>query len=195
MSSQVAMLKNSGVKAIVVAGSPTQTASVAAVNASIGLDVPMLGSSSSFVPQLLGTPAGPALEKNLTVTQSFEPFAGTSAGATAVRAAYLAKHDTEPNGFLTWAYMEAKVYVAIVKQACEKGDLTRQGLQKAAQQISDLSTDGITGNLNFSAPGSPATRQSLIAKVDKKAKGGLTVIQKLSVSKLAEEYKVPSERS
>src|SRR5699024_9735353 len=68
LTTQVHKLDRAGVKAILISASDTQTASVASVASSIGLDVPIVGNSPSFVPQLLQTAAAKAAEKHVYVS-------------------------------------------------------------------------------------------------------------------------------
>ncbi len=192
VSTQIAALKNQGVKAILLTTTPTQTASAAAVDAATGLNVPLLGNNPVFVPQLLGTAAGPALEKLLYVAASFEPYSGDSAGATAARSAFESKYPTAvPNGGSTWGWGGAEAYATVLKKACDNKDLTRDGLQKAFRQTTSVDTDGILPSLDYSNPGDPPTREALVSKADKSAKGGLDVVQPLKASDLAKKYVAP----
>jgi ABC-type branched-subunit amino acid transport system substrate-binding protein len=192
VTSQVTALKNQGVKAIMLTATPTQTASAAAVDASIGLNVPLLGNNPVYAPQLLGTAAGPALTKLLYVAASWQPFSGTSAGATAVRKAYTAKYPKEiPNGGVDWGYGAAAAYTAVLKKACDNGDLSRDGIQKAFRQTTSIDTNGIFPSLDYSKPGDPATREVLITQPDKATAGGLKIVQDLKASALATQYVAP----
>jgi ABC-type branched-subunit amino acid transport system substrate-binding protein len=192
VSSQVAALKNQGVKAIMLTATPTQTASAAAVDASIGLNVPLLGNNPVYAPQLLDTAAGPALTKLLYVAASWQPFSGDSAGATTVRKAYTAKYPKDiPNGGVDWGYGAAVAYTAVLKKACDSGDLSRDGIQKAFRQTTSIDTDGIFPSLDYSKPGDPATREVLIAQPDKATPGGLKIVQPLKASDLATQYVAP----
>ena len=68
------------------------------------------------------------------------------------------------------------------KKACDNGDMTRDGLLNAKQSIKGLDSDGLTGNLDFSIPGSPSSREGYILTVDKSKPGGLGVKQELTES-------------
>jgi len=154
--------------------------------------VPLLGNSPVFVPQLLKTAAGPALEKLLYVAASWEPYSGDSAGAKKVRDEYKARFAKEvPNGGVDWGYGGAVAYTAVLKKACDNKDLTRDGLQAAFRQTTSVDTDGLFPTLDYSHPGDPATREINIAKADAAAEGGLTVVQLFTASDLATSYVAP----
>ncbi|HZE49442.1 MAG TPA: ABC transporter substrate-binding protein [Jatrophihabitantaceae bacterium] len=192
LSSQVASLKSKGVKAIVLTTTPTQTASAAAVDAASGLNVPLLGNSPVFVPQLLKTAAGPALEKFLYVTASWQPYSGDSAAAVKVREAYKAAYPKEvPNGGVDWGYGGATAYATVLKKACENKDLTRDGVQAAFRQTTSVDTDGMLPSLDYSHPGDPATREVNVAQADAATEGGLKQVLPFTASDLATGYVAP----
>jgi ABC-type branched-subunit amino acid transport system substrate-binding protein len=192
LSSQVSSLKAKGVKAILLTTTPTQTASVVGVDVATGLNVPVLGNNPTFVPQLLTTPAGPALEKLFYLAASWDTYTGTSPGATKVRTAYKAKYPKDvPNGGVDWGYGAAQAYSTVLKKACDNKDLTRDGVLKAFHETTSVDTDGLFPSLDYSHPGDPATREALIVKADKAAEGGLTVVQPLSASPFATSYVAP----
>jgi len=192
LTSQVTALKNQGVKAILLTTTPTQTASVVGVDAATGMNVPVVGNNPTFVPQLLGTAAGPALEKLFYLISSTQPFTGDSAGASKARTEYKAKYPKDiPNGGLDWGYGAAAAYTEVLKRACANKDLTREGLQTAFRQTTSVDTQGILPALDYSQPGDPATRETLVAKADKGAEGGLTVVEPFAESDLAKSYVAP----
>lgn len=192
LTSQVASLKSKGVRAIIVTTTPTQTASAAAVDAATGLNVPILGNNPVFVPQLLKTAAGPALEKFLYVAASWQPYSGDSAGATKVRNEYKARYAKEvPNGGVDWGWGGAAAYTSVLKTACDNKDLTRDGVQAAFRQTTNVDTSGLFPTLDYSHPGDPATREVTIAKADASAEGGLTAVQPFMASDLATSYVAP----
>jgi ABC-type branched-subunit amino acid transport system substrate-binding protein len=192
LSSQVSALKAKGVKAILLTTTPTQTASVVGVDVATRLNVPVLGNNPTFVPQLLTTPAGPALQALFYLAASWDTYSGTTPGATKVRTAYKAKYPKDvPNGGVDWGYGAAQAYSTVLKKACDNKDLTRDGVLKAFHETTSVDTDGLFPSLDYSHPGDPATREALIVKADKAAEGGLTVVQPLTASPFATTYVAP----
>ena len=88
MSGAAAKFKREGVKAIWVTTAPGQLASLAGVAKSIGLDVPIGTNGPVFGPQLLDTPVGDTLDKNVTVFNSSAAYASDSPEVKKVAAAY-----------------------------------------------------------------------------------------------------------
>jgi ABC-type branched-subunit amino acid transport system substrate-binding protein len=179
LSAQVEALRSAGVKAILISAGPAQTASLAGVAKSVGLDVPIVSNAPGFTPQLLGTPAAAALKSNVYVVSGIAPFAMDSPEATKVAGAFDATYpDQTPtqSGFM-FGYTQAQVTHAILQKACENKDLSRQGVLNAMRQMSGLDTGGlVAGSLNYSDPAQPPTRMTYVSKVDASVPGGLKIV-------------------
>jgi len=163
MTSQVTDLKSKGVQAIFLTVAPGQTASAAGVAASLGLNVPILGNNPVFAPGLLKTPAGAALKANLYIAGPV--VAVNSPAAADLSKAYAAKYPgaTQSAG-ITHGYADAIVMDAILEKACADGDLTREGVFKAKQSLSAVSTNGLTGTLDYTKVGASPTNQNYISR-------------------------------
>lgn len=189
MSAQVSALKKAGVKAVLISAGPRQAASLVGVAAAGGFKVTMIGNNSAFAPQLLGTPAAPALTKDYYVAASTLPIGAPDAGPAKLAKEYKAAYpkDGLDNGVVA-GYTAASVYGEVLKKACADKDLTRAGIDKALLTLTSYDSGfGITHD--FSDPAAPSTRQSLIMKPDSKVPGGLKVVQPATVAKAAESYK------
>lgn len=195
LSAQVAALKSAGVKAILLSAGPAQTASLAGVAKATGLNVPIVANGPGFTPQLLKTPAGPALEANLTVVSSIAPPALDTPAATKLEqsfsAAYPGAAPTQVGS--VFGYVQAQVMGAILQRACANKDLTRQGTINALRQLSGLDTGGlVAGPLDYSNPAQIPTRTVYISQVDATAPGGLKAVGGPFESEAAKSYQPPS---
>ena len=91
--------------------------------------MPIVANGPGFTPQLLGSPAGPALKENLTVVSSMAPPALDKPAATQLQAAFVKEY---PGAVPTqvgslFGYVQAKVTKEILQKACDNKDLTRAG--------------------------------------------------------------------
>ncbi|GAA1826214.1 ABC transporter substrate-binding protein [Planosporangium flavigriseum] len=189
MASYVTSLKAEGVKAVLLTTSPKQTASVAAVAKSVGLEVPLVGNNPTFTQSLLDTPAGPALRANFLWSSTVAPLSADRPGPKAALAAYTKAYPNEkPSYSVGSGYGAAKVFVEIVRKACQNKDLTRDGMAKAFRQLGQVDTGGVFPPLDFSKPGKPSTTASGIAQPDPALPGGLKEVRAPFVSDLAKEY-------
>jgi ABC-type branched-subunit amino acid transport system substrate-binding protein len=195
LSAQVAAFRQAGVKAILASGSPTQSASLAGVARTVGLDVPIVANAPGFAPQLLDTPAGEALEANLHVVSSIAPV---SLDAPAVRKAAKAFERAYPNdtpqqpGFVL-GYTQARLLHAILERACGRNHLTRQAITDALRRISGYHSGGlVAGPLSYTDPARPPTLKVYVARADRTVPGGLRSLGPAFESPAASSYPLPS---
>jgi ABC-type branched-subunit amino acid transport system substrate-binding protein len=191
LSAQVTAFRNAGVAAILVSAGPTQTASLAGVAKSVGLSVPIVANGPGFTPQLLKTPAGPALSENLHVVSSIAPPALDTPAARELQQAYAAEYpDAVPTQVgSVFGYVQARVTRDVLQKACDNKDLTRRGVVTALHELSGVDTGGlVAGPLDYTKPDQPPTRAVYISRVDADVPGGLTAIGDALEAEPARDY-------
>ncbi len=194
MTNIVTGLRGEKVKAIFMTTSGAQTASVAAANQALRLDVPMVASSPSFDPALLDTPAAGALDGNLYIATSSVPYSSDVPKAKEIATKFEAANTGKPSAAVQFGYALGMVWQQILEQACTAKDLSRAGILAAKNASATVDLKGLVSDLDFSKPGSPATREVYVARVDKSEKGGLKQVKALSVAPDAKTYKAPLEQ-
>ena len=162
MTAPVTKLKAEGVKAIALTVAPGQTASVAGVAASQGLDVPIAGNNPVFAPALLEGPAGDALKKNLYVASPVAPFDTLPDLLEEYQAAY----PGDPTLGVVFGTAAADVMRQILDQACEDGDLTPEGVTKAKDELGTVDTGGLAVPLEFETGASPSDSSYIFRPAD-----------------------------
>lgn len=191
LSAQVDTLKRADVKAILLSAGSPQTASVASVAASVGLDVPIVGNAPIFTPDLLQNPAGSAIEKNVYVSTALAPPSLEEESVQEFLSAWQGEYpDEQPtqNGSM-YGYAAAQIMHEVLDIACENDALTRDGVLEALRSIDSYDPGGtVAGTLDYTDPAVPPTRLVYISKVDQDAPGGLTATGEPFVSDLAESY-------
>ncbi|MFG2086380.1 MULTISPECIES: ABC transporter substrate-binding protein [unclassified Spirillospora] len=192
MTAQVSALQSAGVTAILMSAGPKQSASLAGVARSKGLMVPIVASNSGFSPQLLKTPAAPALLKGFYLASAGAPIASDLAPIKKLADDYAKKYPGQPlDSAVVNGHTSAVIFADALKKACEAKDLTRDGLIKAHR--STTTYDGGYGTpMDFSKVDEPGTRKTYILRTDAKALGGMVVEREATASKEAEAYKVPA---
>ena len=208
MTSAVTSLKSQGVNAIVLTTSPPQMASVATQMATQDIaNLPILGNNPTWASVLLirkrgdfllprsgsaahtlNTPAKDALG-NYYRAVSFVPYSSDVPLAQKIAKDYEAKYTEEPNDAIDWGYAAGLAMQAVLERACEDDDLTRAGIVDAATKVK-VDTEGLSPPLDFSDPGQPPTRSTLIEQADASQKGGLVVVQPFTESKEAKAQKI-----
>jgi ABC-type branched-subunit amino acid transport system substrate-binding protein len=176
------------VTAIALSTTPDQTAAALTANQQLRLNVPMIGNSAAFSPQLLFGPAAGALG-NLSVMESSMPFSAVAPRAQHVAEAYRqAGYLQLPNSGVPYGYATGKIWGQLLKRACTNGNMSRSGIQEALLQSTNITTDGLVADLNFTKPGSPASREASVDVPDAAALGGLREVKPLFVAPDAQGY-------
>ncbi|QNP67002.1 ABC transporter substrate-binding protein [Streptomyces genisteinicus] len=188
LSAQVTALRKEGVKAVLISAGPAQTASLVGVAASRGMKVPVVTSAPGFAPQLMETPAEPALAAMLHVVSAAPPVSSDLPAVKKMVADYTKKYPGSPvdSGVLS-GYNAAQLMAADLKAACTAKDLSREGLVKAHRSQSAVDT-GLGTPQNFSDVTRPATYHTYITKPDKKATGGTVLVEDAHELPASKEY-------
>jgi ABC-type branched-subunit amino acid transport system substrate-binding protein len=181
MSAQVTQFAAEGVEAIVLTVAPGQTASVAAVAQSAGLDVPILGSNPVFAPGLLDGPSAQWLKDHLYVAAPFSTWAAQPELLEQYQAAY---PNTTPSSGAIFGYAMGDVMKQVLDAACESGDLTREGVITAFNELTDVDTGGLIVPIDaFETGVSPSTQSFVLRPAD--VPGGAEVVQEAFEGELA----------
>lgn len=177
MSGQVAALKRANVDAVALSTSPTQTASAVGVGAAQGLTVPYAGNGPTWDPALLKSPAAEAVKKLLFVSGSTAPFNKDAPGPRRAAEAFTSKFPKEtPKVSVQLGWAQGRLMSEALNQACENGDLTREGIVKAFHEIQGTDLDGlVAGPLDYTNQGEPASQVTHISQ-PADAPGGLKIL-------------------
>src|SRR5215213_4983303 len=172
MSAQVTQFKAAGVKAIALTVAPGQTASVAAVAEAQGLDVPILGNNPVFAPGLLAGPTAGWLKSHLYVAS---PVSSFDEHADLLKAYQEAYPDVTPSlGVLVGTGMATLMH-QVLDAACENGDLSRQGVLDAFNELEEVDTGGLVVPIRgFELGKSPSLESFVLQPAD--APGGAKVL-------------------
>ncbi|MDN5920052.1 MAG: ABC transporter substrate-binding protein, partial [Pseudonocardia sp.] len=196
MTNIVTGFQGAGVKAILLTTTPAQTASTLNAATALGLDVPVMGNNPVFDPAT--NLAGPAAASvgNLYVSASGVPYSSEVPKAAEVRKKFEAKYpDASKNAGVPYGYAGGIIWQQILEQACERGDLTRAGVHQAFLDAENLSTEGLVASeLDFTKPGTPASRSVYIAQADPKVPGGLRQVTDVFSAPEAQSYVAPFQK-
>ncbi|QHC01117.1 ABC transporter substrate-binding protein [Epidermidibacterium keratini] len=194
MTAIVAKMKADGVKAILLTTTPGQTASVATQTAAQAFDIPLLGSNPTFAPTLMDNDQVVQALNNYYVVTPVASMSNESEFIAELTKKYQDKYSDPPFDAVLLGYAYGMAWQQILEQACEDGDMTRDGLLAAREKLTEVDTKGLTGVMDFSKIGSPSTRQIYIAQADPNGVSGTKDITELYESDLAKEYKAPFQK-
>jgi ABC-type branched-subunit amino acid transport system substrate-binding protein len=175
MSAQISQFAAAGVKLIALTVAPTQTASVAAAAQAQGLDVPILGSNPVYAPGLLAGPTAQWLKDHLYVAAPIATFEKHQDILTAYQKAYPDVAAPSAGGVLL-GYGMSTVMNQVLDKACDNGDLTRQGVLDAFNNVTNIDTGGLIVPIEAFKLGRSPSLQSYIEK-PADVPGGATLVQ------------------
>ncbi|MFH9060372.1 ABC transporter substrate-binding protein [Streptomyces coeruleorubidus] len=188
LSAQVSALRKEGVKAVLISAGPAQTASLVGVAASRGLKVPVVSSAPGYAPQLMKTPAAPALAALLNVVSAVPAVSSDLAGVRKMVASYKKKYPGSliDSGVLS-GYNAAQLMGTDLKRACENGSLAREDVVKAHRSQSNVDV-GLGTAQNFSDKAQPANTSTYVHKPDAKAVGAAVNVEEAHTAPGVKEY-------
>jgi ABC-type branched-subunit amino acid transport system substrate-binding protein len=122
-----------------------------------------------------GDPNIPGMTKMLSDVQKYKP-------------------DQKPDPYFAFGYAQAWAVDQILEKAVANGDLSKEGIQKASNEVGTLKFDGLTGDYLYgsSAADRNPARTSTVFKVDPSKPAGLDVLAPTFASDAAKSYKFPN---
>jgi ABC-type branched-subunit amino acid transport system substrate-binding protein len=149
---QVSQMKAAGAKYVFLTSTPTITAKVILTAHALGYDPQWILQSPAFSPALLAVPGlGALMTKEAWVVSQGAAWGDSSKPGMAEMLNDLqnAQSQQKPDGFFEFGFTEAKVTYAILKKAADNKDLTRDGIFKAFESLSDVDLGGLEPNLHY----------------------------------------------
>jgi hypothetical protein len=95
-----------------------------------------------------------------------------------------------PSIYFALAYAQGMVVEQILRKAIESGDLSREGVLAAKQNLGEVDLGGITPAVTYTPEGGPPSRSSLITEIDASVPGFLKVIEPAHASDVAEGIEI-----
>lgn len=167
---------------------PAEMATIVGGAAAGGYQGTVVGSSPTWNPALVQSPAAPALEALYFQAGPWGPWGTDTPGHEAMRQAL---GDVTPNDGYTAGWAWSYPLLAALEKAAEDGDITRESLVEAAGSLESVDFEGMLPPEAGATEGDPADvafRQSVISAVDLKAPTGVKVVEDFFVGPTAEAW-------
>lgn len=174
---------------VIITTGPAETAAVVGGAAQRGFTGRFIGTSPTWNPGLMASPAAPALTALYEQSTPWNSWGSDTPGHKAMREALGSVSPSE--GYTTgwvWSYP----LKAALEKAAKNGDLTRAGLLKAVKSLSSVDYEGMlpAGAGNFAAGPDGQIRLTGIYKPDKDAPTKVSQVKDLFVGPTAKAYKL-----
>ncbi|HEY2949330.1 MAG TPA: ABC transporter substrate-binding protein [Micromonosporaceae bacterium] len=155
---------------VIITTGPAETAAIVGGSAQRGFKGRFIGTSPTWNPALLASPAAPALTALYEQSAPWNAWGTDSPGHKAMRDAVTAAvSNLVPNDGYTSGWIWSYPLKAALEKAVQNGDLTRAGLAKAAKELTSVDYEGMLpqGAGNYAAGANDgAFRMTAIYKPD-----------------------------
>ena len=178
---QVTKMKQAGAQFVVLTAIPSAAGAIIGTAAQLGYFPQWILNSPAWLNAFVGA-NGPQfdqlLEKSVWVVAQGASWGDRSQPGMAEMLDNIQKYapDQKPDGYFQFGYAEAKVTYAILKKAIANGDLTRDGLLKAFNELGTVSLGGLFGadaKYGSSPDQRVPTRDSTVYGIDPSVPGNL----------------------
>ena len=173
---------------VILTSGPTDAAVIVGGAAAEGFKGRFYGTSPTWNPALLESPAADAFKALYLQTSYWESFEADTPGHQAMRDAL---GDVEGNDGYTSGWAWSYPLKAALEAAAEAGDVTRAGLVEAAKGLTNVDYEGMLpeGAGNFSGePNDTVFREIIINKPDEGSVTGVTKVEDFFVGPTAEGF-------
>ena len=175
---------------VILTTGPTDAAAIIGGAAAEGYKGKFYGTSPTWNPALLQSPAADAIKALYLQTAPWEPFDSDTPGHQAMREAL---GDVEASDGYTSGWAWSYPLKAALEAAAEAGDLTRAGVAKAASELESVDYEGMLpeeAGVFAGETSDTVFRQIVIGQPDEKAATGVRVIEEFFASDLAQNYEM-----
>jgi hypothetical protein len=156
--------------------------------------VPVVSSAPGYAPQLMKTPAAPALAAMLNVVSAAPAVSSDLAGVRKMVASYKKKYpDSLVDSGVLSGYNAARLMGRDLEKACENGSLAREDVVKAHRSQSGVDV-GLGTAQNFSDKAQPASTSTYVHKPDAKAVGAAVNVEDAHTAPGVKQYLVSRTR-
>ncbi|MGY1618542.1 ABC transporter substrate-binding protein [Geodermatophilus sp. SYSU D00691] len=173
---------------VIISAGAADTATVVGQAVAGGYQGQFMGSSPTWNPAILQSPAAPAFQASF---MHMGPWGPWDAETDAHAAAKEALGDVEPNEYYLSGWFWSYPLKAALEAAAENGDLTRAGLREAAEGLEEVDFEGVLpeGSGNYAGgPNEAASRATYISAIDPNASTGLAPVAEAYTGPTAEDY-------
>lgn len=188
----IGQLQRCATGAVFLTALPSQTGAIIGAGAQRGFTPRWVGQSPTWVSALAKSAVGPALQKSFLWVSEGTTWGDESVPGMKELIADQKEHapQQQPDVYFVFGYAQAKGVHALLEQAVENGDLSRDGILKAVEEI-EVNYDGLLGDYKYGkvADREPS-RDAVIFKVNPAVPGALEKVKAIS-SDAGKKYAFP----
>lgn len=190
-SAQVGQLNNSGCELVFLVSLPSHTGAIMGSAAQLSFTPQWIGQSPAWVGVLAQTEIAPYLQENFLLMSEGPEWGDTSSEGMAQMLEDLEAHapDQGADIYFAFGYAQAWSMAQILEEAVARGDLSREGIMSAMENVGTLTTGGLLGDYEYGAPEDRnPPRGSRVFGVNPDIPGGLEAVSDQFTSEAAEAF-------
>ena len=191
VSGQIARLRSAKCDAVFMVSVPSDAGTIWGTAAQVKFAPRWIAQSPSWIDELGASKLAPYLEQTTWIAAEGTEWGDTNVPGMAemVKNVEELRPDQQPDYYFAFGYNQARAMVAVLEQAVESGDLSREGILQASKDVGTVSFEGLTGDYQYGpAEERNPPRESTIFEVDPKKPFGLGTLEYQYKSEVADEY-------
>ena len=190
-TAQVQQLAGAGCEVVAFGGAANSTALVVPSAVQLGFDATWVALSNGYTSAFMGTPLEDYLTANWIISGAGTEWEDRSVPGQAQMLDDIAAYapDQQPDVLFPYGYVEGMVITAVLEKAVELGDLSREVILAASQQLGELDLLGLEATFDYGpAAERVAPTTASIFSLDAAKPTGLSVLATDYESAAAAEY-------
>ena len=190
---QVQSLRQSDCDAVFLTALPTEVGAILGTAARLEFAPRWILQSPGWIDELAESPLAEYLAQTTWVASEGTEWGDTEVQGMADMVQRVERYapEQEPDYYFAFGYIQARAVTALLEQAVENGDLSRDGIQEAMTQLGTVSFDGLSGDYDYGEGGGAENRNpprtSTIFEVDPEKPFGLGTLEYQYTSDAAEQ--------
>ncbi|MEX2194780.1 MAG: ABC transporter substrate-binding protein [Thermoleophilaceae bacterium] len=191
VTGQIGQLAQAQCEMVLYVGLPSDAGTVLGTAAQAEFAPRWIGQSPSWVAALGESPLAEYLQQRFWVIAEGPEWGDESVPGMAAMIERVEQFapDQEPDYYFTFGYSQARLISEILEKAVENGDLSREGIVEAMNNLGTFSTDGLGGDYEYGPPEERnPPRQSTLYQVNPESPFGLEALETNFSSDAAEAF-------
>jgi ABC-type branched-subunit amino acid transport system substrate-binding protein len=195
-TAQISQLRGANCDVVFLTAVPSDAGGILGTAAEAEFAPRWIGQSPVWVDELLDSPLREYLQQTMLVVAEGPQWGDRSVKGMADMLDRIKRYspDQQPDFYFTFGYNQARLVTEILEEAVDRGDVSREGLVEAMNNLGTVSFDGLGGDYQYGPPEDrDPPRANTIFAVDANGPFGLRALEVDFTSEAAESFQFEGE--